>query len=166
MTHPFVELWSRRKNFIGTGPNPTQVRAYWNARIASAISRRSHMTKLFPFARLLTVGSGAAAVTLCVCLQVQTSAQPARSAPVAVTPASSPRRLVDRYCVTCHNERLKTADLRLDRLDLDNPATEAEAWEKVVRKVHTGTMPPPNMPQPSQDDRRVLLTWLETSLDA
>src|SRR5262245_7132157 len=124
------------------------------------------MTKLFPFARVLTVGSGAAAVTLCVCLQVQTSAQPARSAPGAVTPASSPRRLVDRYCVTCHNERLKTADLRLDRLDVDNPATEAEAWEKVVRKVHTGTMPPPNMPQPSQDERRALLTWLETSLDA
>ena len=32
--------------------------------------------------------------------------------------------------------------------------------------MHTGTMPPPNMPQPSQDDRRALLTWLETSLDA
>jgi len=124
------------------------------------------MTKLFPFARVLTVGSGAAAVTLCVCLQVQTSAQPARSAAGALTPASSPRHLVDRYCVTCHNERLKTADLRLDRLDVDNPGAEAEVWEKVVRKVHTGTMPPSNMPQPSQDDRRALLTWLETSLDA
>jgi len=124
------------------------------------------MTKLFPFARVLTVGSGAAAVTLCVCLQVQTSAQPATSAPGAVTLASSSRRLVDRYCVTCHNERLKTADLRLDRLDVDNPGAEAEVWEKVVRKVHTGTMPPSNMPQPSQDDRRALLTWLTTSLDA
>jgi hypothetical protein len=91
---------------------------------------------------------------------------PPRSAAVAVTPASSPRRLLDRYCVTCHNERLKTADLRLDRIDVDNPGSEAEVWEKVVRKVHTGTMPPSNMPQPSQDDRRALLTWLETSLDA
>jgi mono/diheme cytochrome c family protein len=124
------------------------------------------MTKLFPFARVLTVGSGAAAVTLCVCLQVQTSAQPASPGPGAATPPSSPRRLVDRYCVTCHNERLKTADLRLDRLDIDNPGVEAEVWEKVVRKVHTGTMPPPNVPQPSKDDRRALLTWLETSLDA
>ena len=91
---------------------------------------------------------------------------PSSSAAGAVTPASSPRRLLDRYCVTCHNERLKTADLRLDRIDVANPGAEAEVWEKVVRKVHTGTMPPPNMPQPSKDDRRALLTWLETSLDA
>ena len=124
------------------------------------------MTKLFPFARVLTVGSVAVAVTLCVCLQAQTPAQPASSAPGAVTPASSPRRLVDRYCVTCHNERLKTADLRLDRVDIDNPGAEAEIWEKVVRKVHTGTMPPSTVPQPSPDDRRALLTWLTTSLDA
>jgi mono/diheme cytochrome c family protein len=120
------------------------------------------MTKLFPFARVLTVWFVAVAVTLCVCLQAQTSVQP----PGATTPASSPRRLVDRYCVTCHNERLKIADLRLDRADIENPGTEAEVWEKVVRKVHTGTMPPSNMPQLSPDDRRTLLTWLETSLDA
>src|SRR5262245_43244301 len=123
------------------------------------------MTKLFPFARVLTVASGTVAVTLS-CLHVQTSAQTATSTAGTVTPASSPRGLVDRYCVTCHNERLKTADLRLDRLDVDNPGAEAEIWEKVVRKVHTGTMPPSNVPQPSQDDRRALLTWLETSLDA
>src|SRR2546425_11476502 len=132
------------------------------------------MTK-FPFARVLTLGSVGVAVTLCVCLQVQTSAQPAgrqevasppsSSAAGAVTPASSPRRLLDRYCVTCHNERLKTADLRLDRIDVATPGAEPEVWEKVVRKVHTGTMPPPNMPQLSQDDRRALLTWMETSLD-
>src|SRR5215468_3214193 len=98
------------KKFSSSQVQSSQVRAYWNARIASLISRRSHMIKLFPFARVLTVGSGGAAVTLCVCLQVQTSAQPASSAPGAVTPPSSPRRLVDRYCVTCHNQRLKTAD--------------------------------------------------------
>ena len=134
------------------------------------------MTKLFPFARVVTLGSVGVAVALCVCLQVQTSAQqagrqqvaspPSSSAAGAVAPASSPRRLLDRYCVTCHNERLKTADLRLDRIDVANPGADAEVWEKVVRKLHTGTMPPPNMPQPSEDDRRALLTWLETSLDA
>jgi mono/diheme cytochrome c family protein len=130
------------------------------------------MTKLFPFGRMVTLGSVGVAVTLC--LQQQTSAHQARrqqvatppSAAGAATPASSPRRLLDRYCVTCHNERLKTADLRLDRIDVANPGAEAEVWEKVVRKVHTGTMPPPNMPQLSRDDRRALLTWLETSLDA
>src|SRR3954462_706108 len=131
------------------------------------------MTKLFPFARMVTPGF-LGAVTLSVCLHAQTAPQPAGGVPVAsppspstaaaVTPASSPRRLVDRYCVTCHNERLKTADLRLDRIDVDNPGGNADIWEKVARKVHTGTMPPPNMPQPSEDKRRALLTWLETSL--
>src|SRR5262245_24898641 len=112
------------------------------------------MTKLFPFARVVTLGF-VAVVMLSVCPYAQTTA-----------PASSPRRLVDRYCVTCHNERLKTANLRLDGIDVDNPGAGAEVWEKVVRKVHTGTMPPSNMPQPSQDERRALLTWLETSLAA
>src|SRR6267378_2773539 len=134
------------------------------------------MTKRFPFARVVTLGSVGVAAAVCVCLQVQASAQqagrqpvassPSSSADAAVTPASSPRRLLDRHCVTCHNERLKTADLRLDRIDVANPGAEAEVWEKVVRKVHTGTMPPSNMPQLSQDDRRALLVWLETSLDA
>src|SRR5712691_6668065 len=126
------------------------------------------MTKLFPFARVVTFGSVGVAATLCVCLPVRTSAQqagrpPSNSAADAVSPASSARRVLDRYCVTCHNDRLKTADLRLDRIDVANPAADADIWEKVVRKVHTGTMPPFNMPQPSQDDRRALLTWLQTS---
>jgi len=88
------------------------------------------------------------------------------SAQQAVTPTSNAGRVLDRYCVTCHNERLKTADLRLDRLDLSNPSADADVWEKVVRKVHTGTMPPLSAPQPSEGDRRALLLWLETSLDA
>src|SRR5205809_2872891 len=131
------------------------------------------MTKLFPFDRAVTLGSVGVAVTLGVCLQVQTSARQSAREQVAGAPASSapgavmpPRRLLDRYCVTCHNERLKTADLRLDRIDVANPGADAEVWEKVVRKVRTGTMPPSNMPQLSQDDRRALLMWLETSLDA
>jgi mono/diheme cytochrome c family protein len=134
------------------------------------------MTKPFPFVRVVTLGFVGVVLALFFCLRVQTSAQqagrqqvvspPSLSAADAVTPASGPRRLLDRYCVTCHNERLKTAGLRLDRIDVANPGAEAEVWEKVVRKVHTGTMPPSNTPQLSRDDRRALLTWLETSLDA
>src|SRR4051794_2581620 len=98
------------------------------------------MTKLFPLARVVRRGSVGVAATLCVCLQGQMSAQEARRQPKAsslsssadvITPASSPRPLLDRYCVTCHNERLKTADLRLDRIDVTNPGAEAEVWEKV-----------------------------------
>jgi hypothetical protein len=73
--------------------------------------------------------------------------------------------MLDRYCVTCHNQRLVTAGLKLDEADVANPGEGAEIWEKVVRKLRTGMMPPPNMPQPSLEDRRTLLSWLETSLD-
>jgi len=73
--------------------------------------------------------------------------------------------MLDRYCVTCHNQRLATAGLKLDEADVANPVEGAEIWEKVVRKLRTGMMPPPNMPQPSTDDRQALLSWLETSLD-
>ena len=79
---------------------------------------------------------------------------------------SDRRQLLNRYCVTCHNERVKTADLKLDQVDADNPAAHAEVWEKVVHKLRTGTMPPSNMPQPAGEERRALVTWLETELDA
>ena len=134
------------------------------------------MTQRFTFGSMLTLGSAGLAATLVLGLQVDTSAeQPVRrpttgsaspSAASAVTPPSSHRRLLDRYCVPCHNERLKTAGLRLDQIDVSTPDVEPEVWEKVVRKLHTGIMPPANMPQPSEADRRALLTWLETELDA
>jgi hypothetical protein len=73
--------------------------------------------------------------------------------------------MLDRYCVTCHNQRLVTAGLKLDDADVAHPGEGAEIWEKVVRKLRTGMMPPPNMPQPSAEDRGALLSWLETSLD-
>src|SRR5438128_6723013 len=73
--------------------------------------------------------------------------------------------MIDRYCVTCHNQKLKTAGLMLDKADVASPGAAGEIWEKVVRKLRTSTMPPTNMPQPSTEDRRALLSWLETSLD-
>src|SRR5262249_19568937 len=49
--------------------------------------------------------------------------------------AAQHRALVNQYCVTCHNEKLKTGDLMLDKLDLDRVGTQAETWEKVTRKL-------------------------------
>ena len=96
------------------------------------------------------------------CRQVR----PRSSPPPPKAHGAAGRVALDKYCVSCHNERVKTAGLMLDRVDIAHPGAEPEIWEKVARKVRTGTMPPPNMPQPSNDDRRALLTWLETSLDA
>src|SRR5881398_1132278 len=50
--------------------------------------------------------------------------------------------LINRYCVTCHNERLRTGGLTLDDMDVSNVAAGAEVWEKVVKKLRSGVMPP------------------------
>lgn len=55
--------------------------------------------------------------------------------------------------------------MSLAQADLAKPGAQPELWEKVVRKVRTGVMPPPDAPQPSEGGRRTLLTFLETSLD-
>jgi mono/diheme cytochrome c family protein len=122
------------------------------------------MTK--PFDRAFTLGFAGLAVAVCFALQAETSAQ--QASPPAETGASAPsshRQFLNRYCVTCHNDKAKTGGLSLQQADPSSPAAHPEIWENVVRKVHTGVMPPPNMPQPSKEDRRTLLTWLETELD-
>jgi Protein of unknown function (DUF1592)/Protein of unknown function (DUF1588)/Protein of unknown function (DUF1585)/Protein of unknown function (DUF1587)/Protein of unknown function (DUF1595)/Planctomycete cytochrome C len=78
---------------------------------------------------------------------------------------SPERALINQYCVTCHNERAKTAGLMLDKLDIDHAGEHAEVWEKVVRKLRGGMMPPQGMPRPDQAKIDGLITWLETSLD-
>jgi mono/diheme cytochrome c family protein len=75
------------------------------------------------------------------------------------------RALIDQYCVTCHNDRAKTANLSLQNLPLANVGTQAEVWEKVVRKLRAGVMPPPAMKRPSLDEYEGLRDWLEAELD-
>ena len=82
-----------------------------------------------------------------------------------VPTVATQRAYLDRYCVRCHNDRLQTAGLMLDRMDLAQVGTEAETWEKVVRKVRGGAMPPANAPQPDTTASAALATWLETRLD-
>jgi len=73
--------------------------------------------------------------------------------------------MLDKYCVTCHNQRLKTAGLMLDTLNLDRVSENAETWEKVLRKLHGGMMPPQSMPRPDEATVNRFTAWLETSLD-
>ena len=84
----------------------------------------------------------------------------------AVPPAVSPQRaLLNRYCVTCHNEKLRTAGLTLDTMDVATVSADAEVWEKVVRKLRSGAMPPPGRPRPDQASYAALASYLETSID-
>ena len=75
------------------------------------------------------------------------------------------RVLVDRYCVTCHNQRSKTADLVLDTAHLDPVAPDAFVWERVVKKLHAGAMPPAGSPRPDAATLDHFLSSLESSLD-
>ena len=86
------------------------------------------------------------------------SAQPAAD-------AAPHRATLDRYCVVCHNERLRTAGLALDAADLVDVAGDAAIWEHVIRKLRVGAMPPPGRPRPDRGDARVLVTYLEAALD-
>ena len=75
------------------------------------------------------------------------------------------RALFDRYCVTCHNERLKTANLMLDHVDLEQVGAHAGTLEKVVRKLRSGQMPPEGRPRPDSDAIETFVTALEAALD-
>ena len=78
---------------------------------------------------------------------------------------SSQQALLNRYCVTCHNEKLRTAELLLDKAGLGNAGAKAEIWEKVVRKLRGRAMPPPGVPRPDEAEYDSLVTYLETALD-
>jgi hypothetical protein len=109
----------------------------------------------------------------------QTSAPPEIApAPVAGRPAAvagsrraaagtreGHRATLDRYCVTCHSDRLKTANLSLQGLDLSRVAEQGELWEKVIRKLRAGVMPPPDTPRPPLADYEALRDFLENEID-
>ena len=79
--------------------------------------------------------------------------------------ATPQRTLLDRYCVTCHNQRLRIAELTLDNVDVSDVGAHPELWEKVVRKLRAGAMPPAPRPRPDDAAYETFTTWLETELD-
>ncbi|MBM3819764.1 MAG: DUF1592 domain-containing protein [Acidimicrobiia bacterium] len=85
----------------------------------------------------------------------------ADAAAQAVTDAA----FLKQYCITCHNSRLKTGGLALDALNPASVAADAETWEKVVRKVRTGMMPPSGVPRPPRAALDAFAASLEARLD-
>ncbi len=85
----------------------------------------------------------------------------------AATPAdlSAHRAMLDHYCVTCHNQKAKTANLTFDTMDLTHVGQDAAVWERAVRKLRGGMMPPPGMPRPDPAEVNSFVTFLEASLD-
>jgi hypothetical protein len=89
---------------------------------------------------------------------------PARTR-VAPLPASHRQTLAD-YCVSCHNDRLRTGDFSLERADLGAVAAHPEIWEKVIRKLRLGVMPPQGARRPEPAVLDALAVSLEAELDA
>ena len=77
----------------------------------------------------------------------------------------APSATLNKYCVGCHNDKARTGGLSLQSMNLANPTRDAETWEKVIRKLRTGAMPPPGLPRPDQEATNGLASYLETSLD-
>ncbi len=90
---------------------------------------------------------------------------PAPAAVAAPAPGSSSQTLISKYCISCHNERTRTAGLVLDRLDAANPGEHAQVWETVVEKLRAGSMPPPGRPRPDGATYASAAAELEGALD-
>jgi hypothetical protein len=99
------------------------------------------------------------------------AAESAQTAPVTGTmpaAAATQRAVLTRYCVSCHNEKLKkagTVPIALEGDALWNVAESAATWEKVVLKMRAGVMPPAGSPRPDALTRTAFLGWLEGELD-
>lgn len=126
----------------------------------------------FAFHRCLALA--AATVTVAgMQLFASAAAQPASqlavntppAAPLAASPAARKQMLM-QYCTACHNDKLKTAGMSVVPLDPENLTAHQDIWEKILRRLSLGEMPPKGMPRPSKEQIGDFTQWLSTSLDA
>jgi mono/diheme cytochrome c family protein len=112
------------------------------------------------FSRLSVLLGGAwLAAALSPLLQAQAPAARAAAAP------ADPAPVLSKYCVTCHNERLKTAGFVIDPAQLSAAGDHADAWEKVVKKLRTTAMPPAGAPRPDEATYDAVASSIESALD-
>src|ERR1700721_2361595 len=97
----------------------------------------------------------AASVTWVSCTLTAAPQQTEKTAP-----ADPNKALVNRYCVTCHNQKLRTAKLAFDTMDLAHPEKDALTWERAIRKLRGGMMPPPGAAKPPGEAVNAFATYL------
>jgi cytochrome c5 len=93
------------------------------------------------------------------------AAAPPTSASQQFSPETA-KAFFTQYCVTCHNQYAKIADVVLDIRDYEHVGADPDLWERVVRKLNAGAMPPKGMPRPEPAAYKSMVGWLTTSLDA
>ena len=91
-------------------------------------------------------------------------ALPAQAQQTGAT-VSPQRALINQYCLTCHNEKLKVGGLELTTANVENVEQNPDLWEKVLRKVRARYMPPAGLPRPDAAKYDGFVSYLETSLD-
>src|SRR5438067_1929048 len=96
-------------------------------------------------------------IAVLVCVAVSSSL-PAQT-------AAEQRALLDQYCVTCHNDKTKIDNFSLQKEDINAVGDHPEVWERVIRKLRAGMMPPPGMPRPPLAKYEELRDWLEAQID-
>jgi len=94
------------------------------------------------------------------------SAASPQTAPPQTPAAAAQQETIARYCVTCHNDRLKTSGLSLEKADVAHAAATPELWENVARKLQARAMPPQGSRRPDEATYRSLETAIEQQLDA
>lgn len=77
-----------------------------------------------------------------------------------------PDAFLSRYCLDCHDADVQKGDRRLDDLPLKagTDIAIAERWQEVLHQLQLGEMPPAKKKQPTDDERRALLAWIEDQL--
>jgi mono/diheme cytochrome c family protein len=88
--------------------------------------------------------------------------RPAAPQPIAAPNAAT----LNKYCATCHNEKVRAGGFALEKLNAEDPGANAAAWEKVVRKLRTGAMPPAGRPRPDAATYDAVASHFEAKLDA
>jgi hypothetical protein len=95
----------------------------------------------------------------------QLAAAPQQATPSPIPSPTTERPLLDKYCVTCHSDKLKTGGLSLQSADLAKVPENAEIWEKVIRKIRVEAMPPQGMPRPDKATMDLFASSLENAID-
>jgi mono/diheme cytochrome c family protein len=79
--------------------------------------------------------------------------------------ASPQQALMNQYCSNCHNQDDLAGGMALEKMDFDKVGQDAATWERVVRKVRTGMMPPSGQPRPARAVLDAFAAEVETRLD-
>ena len=94
-----------------------------------------------------------------------TAETPPPTASTAPAHVDTPEALVRQYCLDCHDNASRDADLSLEAIAPAAVAAHAAEWEKVVRKLRTRQMPPIGEPRPDEGTYDAVIASLESALD-